>query len=84
MNDVSRKAIQQIVSQPAWQYVVEFLKDELIDGKKPTTFKTEGKTAEMIALDVMAREKSAKLIENALKRISIIGNQKTFEKEDYK
>ena len=85
MTDIQKKAIRQIVQTPSWSYVEEVIREELLEGRKPINFKTEGKTSEMIAIEVMAREMSAKIIDKALKRIKIIGAGKDIEyNNDYK
>ena len=85
MNDVSKKAIRQIVQTPSWTYVEEIIKEELLGETKPINFKTEGKSAEMIAIEVMAREMTAKIITEALKRIKTIGSGKEIQyNNDYK
>jgi len=79
MNEVAKKAIRQIVQQNGWAYIEEVIKEELLEGRKPINFKTEGKTPEMIAIEVMAREMTAKIIDKALKRIKAIGGTKDIE-----
>jgi hypothetical protein len=82
--DTINKAIKQIVSLPAWAYIEDVFKEEILEGKKPLNFKTEGKTAEMIALEVMAREMSAKIVDRALKKLKRIGSIAEYQKESYK
>lgn len=77
-------AIQQIVNLPAWEIVEGVIKEEIMESKKAINFKTEGKTAEMIALEVMAKKESADIILKALKRINNIGKSKEFVKESYR
>lgn len=84
MTETSKKAIKQLATQPAWEYVEDLFREEILEGRKPINFKTEGKTSEMIALEVMARELSAKLVDKVLKKIRIIASQEGFKKESFK
>ena len=77
-------AIQQIVNLPAWEVVERVIKDEIIESKKAINFKTEGKTAEMIALDVLAKKESGEIIKKALTKINNIGKSKEFKKESFR
>lgn len=77
-------AIQQIVNLPAWEIVEGVIKEEIMESKKAVNFKTEGKTAEMIALEVIARKQSADTILSALRKINNIGKSKEFKKESYR
>lgn len=79
-----KKALQQIINLPAWEVVEDIIKEEIVEGKKPLNIKTEGKTAEMIALEVMAKKESAEIIMKALREIKRIGNTQEFKKEDYR
>lgn len=84
MNEQIKNQIKQIVSMPAWKYIEDIFKDEVLEGKKPVNFKTEGKTAEMIALEAMAREKAAKIVTKTLNKLNRIKNDKEYEKQSYK
>lgn len=84
MEDIQKKAISQIVNQTGWQYVEDFIRQELIEGKKPLNLKTEGKTAEMIALEVVAYNKAGRMVENVLKRLHAIASYREALKESYK
>lgn len=85
MIDITKqKAIQSIVSLPAWEYIEDVFKEEILEGRKPINFKTEGKSADSIALEVMAREQSAKIVDKVLKRLRAMASGKTFQKESYK
>lgn len=50
-----------------WKEIKSFLKDEIVD--KPLYVKTEGKTAEVIALEYKASELAGKKIDKAIKRL---------------
>jgi len=84
MTEVQKKAIKSIVTLPAWEYIVDVFKSEVIEGKKPLNFKTEGKTAEMIAMEVMAREMSAKIVDSVIKKLNRMGNETEYKKESFK
>lgn len=79
-----QKAIQQIVSQTGWQYIEEVFKEEVLEGRKPINFKTEGKTADLIAIEVIAREQAAKIVDRVLKRLKRIASVEELKKEDWK
>jgi hypothetical protein len=79
-----KKALQQIISLPAWEVVEEIIKEQIVEGKKPLNIKTEGKTAEMIALEVMAKKESAEIIMKALREIKRIGSTQEFKKDSYR
>jgi len=79
-----REQIKQILELPAWEYIEQYFKNEVLEGKKPVNFKTEGKTSEMIAIEVMAREMAAKMVDKTLKKLRNIKSEKAFEKESYK
>jgi len=79
-----REQIKQILEMPAWTYIEQYFKNEVLEGKKPVNFKTEGKTSEMIAIEVMAREMAAKMVDKTLKKLRNIKSEKAFEKESYK
>ena len=74
MNEQIKKAIQQTVNTTGWKYIMEIFEDEFISGKKATLFNTEGKSNEMIAREVTAREMSAKALDKAFKRIGRLQN----------
>jgi hypothetical protein len=81
---MKEKAIKSIVNQTGWQYIEEVFIDEIIEGKKALNFKTEGKTAEMIAIDVIARERASKMILDVLKKLKRIANKEEYKKESFK
>jgi hypothetical protein len=49
--------------------LIAWLKEEMIEGKKPLNFKTEGKSDSEIASEARAREMAAKMIVNLINRI---------------
>jgi hypothetical protein len=81
---MNKQAIKSIVETPAWQEIENFFKEEMLEGKKPLNIKTEGKSADMIALEVMAREQAAKSVDNALKKLRRIANNAESEKESWR
>lgn len=84
MNNQIKEQIKSIVSSEAWVFIEEYFKDEILEGKKPINFKTEGKTADIIAIEVMAREKASKIVVSALNKLKRIGSEKVYEKQTYK
>jgi hypothetical protein len=84
MNEVQKKAIKQIVEQEAFKYIEQVFIDEILEGKKPLNFKTEGKTAEMIAIEAMAREKASKMVTSALLKLKRFKKETISEKRDWK
>ena len=79
-----QKAIQQIVSQTGWQYIEDLFKEEVLEGRKPINFKTEGKTADLIAIEVIAREQAAKIVDKVLKKLKRIASVDELTKENWK
>jgi hypothetical protein len=75
MNEQIKNAIKQTMQTPGWVHILDILDEEFIDGKKATSFNTEGKTNEMIAREVTARELSAKAIKKAFDRLQRIANE---------
>jgi hypothetical protein len=84
MNEIQKKAIKNIVEQEGFKYIEQVFLDEILEGKKPINFKTEGKTSEMIALEVMAREKASKMVTNVLSKLKRIKYEDKVEKKDWK
>ncbi len=85
LDELTKKAIKQITDQKGWEYIEDIFKEEILEGKKPLNFKTEGKTADIIALEVMAKEKAAKMVISALAKIKRIKNEdKITEAKDWK
>jgi hypothetical protein len=84
MNEIQKKAIKNIVEQEGFKYIEQVFLDEILEGKKPINFKTEGKTSEMIAIEVMAREKASKMVTNVLSKLKRIKYEDKVEKKDWK
>lgn len=84
MDQNVRKQIKMIVESSTWTYIEDLFKEEVLEGKKPLSFKTEGKTPEMIAIEAIAREKAAKIVDNVLRKIKAIKNEPEYKKESYK
>jgi hypothetical protein len=81
---MNKQTIKQIVELPGFQYIEDMFMEELVDGKKPLNFKTEGKTAEMIALEAMAREMASTMVVKVLSKLKRIKNEQTYKKESFK
>jgi hypothetical protein len=84
MNEIQKKAIKNIVEQEGFKYIEQVFLDEILEGKKPINFKTEGKTSEMIAIEAMAREKASKMVTNVLSKLKRIKYEDKVEKKDWK
>ena len=84
MTDIQRQQVKELIQSEAWTYVEGYFKEEVLEGRKPINFKTEGKTSSMIAIEVMAREMAAKMVDKTLKKLRNIKSEKAFEKESYK
>jgi len=83
-SETVKKAIKNIVEQEGFKYIEQVFIDEVLEGKKPLNFKTEGKTAEMIAIEAMAREKASKMVMSALLKVKRFKNETISEKRDWK
>lgn len=79
-----RKQIKSLVDSAAWSYIEQMFKDEVLEGKKPLNFKTEGKTPDIIALEAISREKAAKIVDNVLRKIKAIKTEEEYKKQSYK
>jgi hypothetical protein len=62
--------IKNIVNQPAYASVEAFIRAEIVD--RAIHLKTEGKTAEVIALEVMASDIASKKIDKVLRKLRTI------------
>ena len=83
-NENEKLAVKQTLSTAGWILVEEMLRDELIDGKKITSFNTEGKSNEAIAREVVAREIAGKTIEKLFAKLNRIKNEEHQKKVIYK
>lgn len=79
-----RKQIKSLVESSAWEYVEAMFRDEVMEGKKPLNFKTEGKTPDLIAIEIIAREKAAKIVDSVLRKLRAIKGEQGYTKESYK
>lgn len=84
MDENIKSAIRQTAQTVGWKYIEAIFHDEVVDGKKPTTFNTEGKSNEMIAREVTAREMAAKLVVRALNKIEKIAKEEKVKQVVYK
>lgn len=80
MND----AIKSTVETRGWDFIEELFYEEILEGKKPLNFNTEGKTNEVIAREVAAREMAAKMVDKVLKKIKRIASSEEPKKEVYR
>ncbi len=84
MDELTKKAIKQITDQKGWEYIEALFKEEILEGKKPLNFKTEGKTHDMIAIEAIAREQAAKMVNSVLAKIKRVKGEDKIEKQEWK
>lgn len=84
LNENEKIAIKQTISTAGWAMIVDIFKDEILEGKKPINFKVEGKSNEVIAREVSAREMAAKSITNILAKLNRLANGEAVNKKSYK
>ena len=76
-------ALKQLVASKGWEEAQKIFAIKITEHKLPKNFATSGKTAELIALECMAREQASKIVEKCIKEINNIGNKKTLDKESW-
>ena len=84
MTESQINAIKSVIAHPGWQAIEDLIRQEAIDGKKPMNIATDGKSVEIIALEVMSRKKAAETIDKVLKKINRIGCNTITEKETWR
>lgn len=84
LNKNEKIAIKQTISTAGWAMIVDIFKDEILEGKKSINFKVEGKSNEVIAREVSAREMAAKSITNILAKLNRLANEEAVNKKSYK
>jgi hypothetical protein len=84
LDELTKKAIKQITEQKGWEYIEALFKEEILEGKKPLNFKTEGKTHDMIAIEAIAREQAAKMVNSVLAKIKRVNAEDKMEKQEWK
>jgi hypothetical protein len=81
MNDIQIKAVKAIINTPAWEEVEAIFLEEA----KTREINTEGKTADMIALDYMAQQSAGDKIKKIIAKLNRIGrNNQDIKKENWR
>jgi len=80
---INEKALQVLVKSRGWQEAVKIFEEEVIKSLLPESFKTDGKSPEVIAVECMAREKSSKMVRDVVDKINKIGNKQELTKESW-
>ena len=76
-------AIKQLVTTKGWQEFLEIVKDEITEAKLPKNYLTSGKTADIIALECMAREKAVMIVEKCIGKVNRIAGKTEMNKESF-
>jgi len=76
-------AIKQLVTTKGWQEFLEIVKEEITESKLPKNYLTNGKTADTIALECMAREKAVKIVEKCIGKINRIAGKVEMNKDSF-
>jgi hypothetical protein len=77
-------AIYQILGQPGWEEIKDIFNEEILESRKLVDLKTEGKSAEEIVREVIARKEAAKIVQKVLKRIETSGTLINKPKQVYR
>lgn len=83
-NEQEKLAIKQTMQTVGWKYVLEVFNEEILEGKKPINFNTDGKSNEVIARDVVAREMASKIIDKVFKKLNGIMKEEKVKPIVYK
>ena len=73
---------QSIVKTKEWLEIKDFLKSEIID--KPLDIKTDGLSAERIAIEVLASQLATKKILKAVAKMERLGAKIAIENKSFK
>ena len=71
---------KSLIKSQEWQDVKSIFQAELID--KPLGIKTEGKSIEMIALEVRASQLACEKVLKIVKKVERLGNKEVFNKTE--
>jgi hypothetical protein len=77
-------AIYHILGQPGWEEIKDIFNEEILESRKLVDLKTEGKSAEEIVREVIARKEAAKIVQKVLKRIETSGTLINKPKQVYR
>jgi len=80
---INGTAIKQLVTTKGWQEFLEIIKDEIIESKLPKNYLTSGKTADIIALECMARERAVKIVEKCIGKVNRIAGKVEMNKDSF-
>ena len=73
---------QSIVKTKEWLEIKDFIKSEIID--KPLDIKTDGLSAERIALEVLASQIATKKVLKVIAKMERLGNKIVIENKSFK
>lgn len=83
MTQNQQDAISSTISSQGWVYVENMLVQEIVNPRKPAYLKTDGKTAEQIAIEVKAAEMACNAVRNALNKVKRAGGGAIVKKEKF-
>ena len=73
---------QSLVKSKEWQEIKDFIKSEIID--KPLDIKTDGLSAERIAIEVLASQIATKKVLKVIAKMERLGNKVVIENKSFK
>ncbi len=73
---------QSIVSSKEWSEIKDFIKSEIID--KPLDIKTDGLSAERIAIEVLASQLATKKILKVIAKMERLGKKIEIENKSFR
>lgn len=73
---------QSLVKSKEWQEIKDFIKSEIID--KPLEIKTDGLSAERIAIEVLASQIATKKVLKVIAKMERLGNKVVIENKSFK
>ena len=73
---------QSLVKTKEWLEIKEFIKSEIID--KPLDIKTDGLSAERIAIEVLASQLATKKVLKVIAKMERLGNKIAIENKSFK
>lgn len=73
---------QSLIKSKEWLEIKEFIKSEIID--KPLDIKTDGLSAERIAVEVLASQLATKKVLKVIAKMERLGNKIVIENKSFK
>ena len=73
---------QSLIKSAEWLEIKEFIKSEIID--KPLDIKTDGLSAERIAVEVLASQLATKKVLKVIAKMERLGNKIAIENKSFK